>query len=88
MKYACYGYKFGVEKMDNGDWCAVGRAKGKRPYLLHKIGSRLTEEAMQKVLDWWAKNVGASRVEVVETVPTECKPVELELFPNMQRVNC
>lgn len=87
MKYLCYGYKFGVEKMDTGDWCACGHAKGKTPYVLDKLGSRLTEEAMQKALDAWARHVGASRVEVEKAGSGSQQQAEvLELFP--QRVGC
>lgn len=58
--------------------------------MLDKLGSRLTEEAMQKALDAWARHVGATRVEPVEKVSSRSQQQAevLELFPNMQRVPC
>ena len=90
MRYLCYGRKFGVEKMDTGDWCAVGRARGRPLYVLDKLGSRLTEIEMQAALDAWAKHVGATRVAPVEQVSSgsQQQAEVLELFPNMQLVPC
>jgi hypothetical protein len=82
MHYLCYGRKFKVEKMDTGDWCAVGRARGRPLYVLDRLGSRPTESEMQTALDVWAKHVGATKVAQHEAPAQgwQDKGGQLELF--------
>jgi hypothetical protein len=94
MHYLCYGRKFKVEKMDTGDWCAVGRARGRPLYVLDKLGSRQTEIEMQAALDAWAKHTRATKVippcvqDLTEMALCLKNGGQLELFPNQQRVSC
>jgi hypothetical protein len=81
LQYSKYGYTFKAQQMDTGDWCACGHAAGKKPYVLHKLGSRLTEEDMQKALVSWAKHVLAVPVRVPAVMSPEGAAIELELFP-------
>lgn len=44
--YALWGFRFRVERLSSGNWVAMGRAPGKSPYPLSKIGCEATEDCM------------------------------------------
>lgn len=53
--YACYGRVYRAERAGrSGMWWGVGRARGRGPAYLDKLGPRATREAMQEALDGWA----------------------------------
>lgn len=60
LEYGLWGYRFRVERVAGSTrWCAVGRAGGKSPYALDKLGTEAERDAMQMKLNHWAKANGA-----------------------------
>ena len=57
-EYHNYGRKFKVEKMPDGRFGCVGRARGFQPYVLDMIGYFDTRDAAQSALDRWAQRQG------------------------------
>lgn len=83
MKYAIWGYTFGVEKTESGKWAIIGHAKGKHPMVLHKVGDSATIEEAQRRLRSWARHVLATPVAVQQLAVAvgSQQGAQMELLP-------
>lgn len=62
VKWRLWGLTFRVECGASGRWSAIGRAAGREPYPLDRLGSEATQDAMQHRLDHWGRTNHAVRV--------------------------
>ena len=65
-RYQAYGFCFRVERVGVA-YMAVGRAAGRGPYVLDRLGRQDTSEKMQRVLDAWAERNHIRPVAVAES---------------------